>query len=148
MKPRNDSICLKIPAQAEYIDIVRLTLYGAATRMGFGYEDIEDMKVAVSEACNNAVLHAYEGRERGTISIRFDLEEELIRVVIRDEGVSFDAADLSGLASSLHDQDLSELKEGGLGIYLMQALMDDVQVKSGGGTEVSLIKRLKPTYAN
>lgn len=53
-------VILQLPASAEYVDIVRLNLYGiACSKMGFTYEDIEDMKVAVSEACNNSVLYAY-----------------------------------------------------------------------------------------
>ena len=42
-------VTLNLPATADYVDIVRLNLYGVASKMGFSYEDIEDMKVAVSE---------------------------------------------------------------------------------------------------
>ena len=56
----NACIGLTIPAKAEYLHIVRLTLFGIASNVGFSFEQIEDMKVAVAEACNNVVLHAYE----------------------------------------------------------------------------------------
>lgn len=55
-----ERIVINLPATAEYVDIVRLNLYGVASKMGFSYEEIEDMKVAVSEACNNSVLYAYK----------------------------------------------------------------------------------------
>lgn len=61
----NRTVTLTLPAEAEYIDLVRLTLYGISSRMGFSYEEIEDMKVAVSEACNNVVVHAYEPGQGG-----------------------------------------------------------------------------------
>lgn len=56
---KESNVTLTVPALPEYVDLVRLTLYGVASKMKFTFEDIEDMKVAVSEACNNAVLHAY-----------------------------------------------------------------------------------------
>ena len=51
---------MKIPAKAEYVAIIRLTMAGVANRMGFAYDDIEDMKIAISEACTNIVQHAYK----------------------------------------------------------------------------------------
>lgn len=55
-----DLIEMKIPAKPEYVGIIRLTLSGVASRMGYVYEEIEDLKIAVSEACTNAVQHAYK----------------------------------------------------------------------------------------
>jgi len=147
MKSYDDCICLTIPAKAEYVDIARLTLYGAATQMGFAYEEIEDMKVAVSEACNNAVLHAYDGREAGIISITFQMEREMIRVIVKDQGIRTDSDCLVKKSPTLHDRRLDELQEGGLGVYLMQALMDQVDIRYDGGTEVVLTKRLKSVTA-
>jgi len=69
-----NAIRLQIPAHADHIDIVRLCLYGIASKLGFSYEDIEDMKVAVSEACNNAVLHGVLDRNKDIIDICFKSE--------------------------------------------------------------------------
>lgn len=138
----NRTIRMTLPAEAEYIDLVRLTLYGLGTKLGFSYEDIEDMKVAVAEACNNAVVHAYEPGRIGTIEVRFELLEDGMKVTVKDEGGSFNFDEKAQQASSLHDQSLEEAKVGGLGIYLMQALMDEVEVTNDGGTEVVLTKWL------
>jgi serine/threonine-protein kinase RsbW len=137
---KNSSVNLTIPAIAEYLDIVRLTLYGIATKAGFSFEEIEDMKVAVAEACNNAILHAYEGKSVGHVELRFDLEEHGITIHVKDEGDSFDYEHTALKAASLHDQSLSEAKVGGLGLFMMQALMDNVQVNTDQGTEVILTK--------
>jgi anti-sigma regulatory factor (Ser/Thr protein kinase) len=56
--PPDEDISLRIPSNAEYVRVVRLAVTGIASRMPFSYEDIEDIKLAVSEACNNAILHA------------------------------------------------------------------------------------------
>jgi serine/threonine-protein kinase RsbW len=142
MNLNNRMISMTLPAEAEFIDVVRLTLYGVCTKAGFSYEEIEDMKVAVAEACNNVVVHAYEPGNNGQMEVRFELIEYGLRITVKDEGQSFNFYEKASLAQSLHDKSLEEAQVGGLGIYLMQALMDEVEVNSEGGTEVILTKRL------
>lgn len=137
-------VTLQLPASAEYVDIVRLNLYGIASKMGFSYEDIEDMKVAVSEACNNSVLYAY-GQKNGLVEVVFEMGERTLSITVKDDGESFDGLDASTERTTLHDKELSDVQVGGLGFYLMQALMDDVNVVSetGRGTVVTLTKHLQ-----
>lgn len=139
----DQTVTLNLPATADYVDIVRLNLYGIASKMGFSYEDIEDMKVAVSEACNNSVLYAY-GQEGGLVEVIFGVNGEELTITVKDEGVSFSLQQDKSDASTLHDKELHDVEIGGLGFYLMQALMDDVSVtsESGKGTQVILTKRL------
>jgi serine/threonine-protein kinase RsbW len=138
----NSIVNLTVPARPEYLDVIRLTLYGLASKAGFSFEEIEDMKVAVAEACNNAILHAYKGRDPGNVHLRFKLAEQEITIHVKDEGNSFNYEHVAHKAASLHNQPLSEARVGGLGIFMMQALMDHVQVHTDGGTEVILTKRL------
>jgi serine/threonine-protein kinase RsbW len=138
----NSSVRLTIPAKAEYLHIVRLTLFGIATKIGFSFEQIEDMKVAVAEACNNAILHAYNEGQSGNLEIHFELEDDGISIHIKDEGHSFDYEHNANKAASLHNKSLSEATVGGLGIFMMHALMDKVQVRTSNGTEVILTKLL------
>ncbi|MDK8183187.1 anti-sigma B factor RsbW [Paenibacillus sp. UMB4589-SE434] len=135
---------LTLPAQADYVDLVRLTLYGIASKIGFSYEEIEDMKVAVSEACNNAVLYAYN-RDGGMVDIAFDIGNNELGLTIRDEGNSFHAEHETQELLGWHDKSIDEVQAGGLGFYLMQALMDEVEVVSieGRGTEVRMKKRIQ-----
>lgn len=130
---------MTVPAQVEYVDLVRLMLYGIASKMKFSFEEIEDMKVAVSEAVNNAVLHAYQG-EDGEIEITFAISEEELTIGVHDHGVSFEPADKIE-AASLQGKSIDEIQSGGLGLYLMQALMDRVEVKRAEGTSVKLVKK-------
>jgi serine/threonine-protein kinase RsbW len=141
MKDTKEIISLIIPARAEYIDIVRLTLYGIATRMGYTYEDIEDMKVAVSEACNNVVLHAYND-SAGKVEIHFDIGDLELSIAVKDDGKSFNYVDVENSTLPMQEQSLEDVEVGGLGIFMMQALMDHVQVKNDRGTEVILTKHL------
>jgi serine/threonine-protein kinase RsbW len=153
MKANEEIITLQVPASAEYIDLVRLTLYGLAVKIGFSYEEIEDMKVAVSEACNNAVLYAYGDLPHGStsqmpsnggphIEVRFIKTSDSLSIIVKDDGRSFDAAAAARKAEPMHGKSVDDLQAGGLGLYLMQALMDQVEVNSEAGTEVVLTKRL------
>ncbi|MGM1047455.1 serine/threonine-protein kinase RsbW [Paenibacillus uliginis N3/975] len=143
MNAEVQKITLNLPANAEYVDIVRLNLYGIASKMGFTYEEIEDMKVAVSEACNNTVLYAY-GQEGGMVEVVYEVTSESLSITVRDEGESFESDDNADGRGTLHDKELSEVQIGGLGFYLMEALMDEVSVTNqrGKGTQVILTKRL------
>ncbi|AJS60139.1 anti-sigma B factor RsbW [Paenibacillus sp. IHBB 10380] len=143
MNSEFQKVVLTLPASADYVDVVRLNLYGIASKMGFSYEEIEDMKVAVSEACNNSVLYAYSQAD-GTVEVTFEIHADVLSIIVKDEGESFDNVDPQSGHVTLHDKDLSEVQVGGLGFYLMQALMDDVSVESlaGKGTVVVLTKRI------
>lgn len=133
-------IRLQIPASAEHLDVVRLSLYGVATKLGFSYEDIEDIKVAVSEACNNAILHGESQNGNGQIEIRYELGEGFLKVKVKDDGTGYVPSDHSRQTGPYTGDSLTGLQTGGLGIYLMEALMDEVLVDTKDGTEVTLVK--------
>jgi serine/threonine-protein kinase RsbW len=137
-----NEIRLEIPAHADYVDLVRLCLYGVASKMNFSIEAIDDMKVAATEACNNAVLHANPQGEMKSIVIVFEITETSLTIRVKDNGPSFDFTETIATESSLHNKEIRELRTGGLGLYLMQALMDEVTVLTEQGTEVILIKNI------
>ncbi|MCK9858800.1 ATP-binding protein [Paenibacillus sp. ATY16] len=135
-------IRLQIPSHADYIDIVRVCLYGIASKLNFSYEDIEDMKVAVSEACTNAVLHGGSEKEGGSlIDVTFQPSEAGITIIVKNDGPPFEHTEAGIASPPLQGIEISELPVGGLGIYLMEALMDEVLVQSNeSSTEVILTK--------
>ena len=84
-----DYIEMKIPAKAEYVGVIRLTLSGIASRIGFSYENIEDLKIAVSEAITNAVQHAYSNSEDEKVLVGFKLYKNKLEIKVADSGRSF-----------------------------------------------------------
>lgn len=136
-----NEITLQIPAHADHIDVVRVCLYGVATKLSFSYEDIEDMKVAVSEACNNAVLHGASAVTDNRIDISFLFDTSSLTIKVKNSGPSFDYSNALQKAAPLPEDQVSELTIGGLGIFLMQALMDEVSIETTDqATVVSLTK--------
>lgn len=144
MKEQHDLIEMKIPAKAEYIGVIRLTVSGLASRVGFSYDDIEDLKVAVSEAATNAVNHAYSDGEEGEVALAFSIYEDRLEIVVADNGKSFDAEE-ARLRLGPYDgsKPIATLTEGGLGLFLIDTLMDEVQISNSAGVVVRMTKYLQ-----
>ncbi|GAE93566.1 serine-protein kinase rsbW [Gracilibacillus boraciitolerans JCM 21714] len=138
-----DFIEIKIPAKAEYVGVVRLTASGIANRMGFNYEDIEDLKVAISEAISNAAEHAYQKDESGEVTVGFCLYQDRLEVMVADRGESFDLKEVrNNIGPYKNDKSIEDLREGGFGLFLIEALMDKVEIKNDYGVIVLMTKYL------
>lgn len=108
----------------------------------YGYDAKEGIKVALSvdEACTNIIKHAYHNVADGTIKIKVDSKKNKFIVRITDKGSHFDP-------NQVPDPDIAgrqkKRKGGGLGMFLMKKLMDEVQYKDKGKTnELILVKYL------
>lgn len=138
-----DYIEMKIPAKPDYIGVVRLTLSGIANRMGYTYEEIEDVKIAVSEACTNAVQHAYSQDEDGDVIVGFGIYEDKLELMVADSGKSFNFKKTKDeLGPYTESSTVDQLTEGGLGLYLIETLMDEVRVLNDSGVTVFMVKYL------
>ncbi|SFJ73466.1 anti-sigma B factor RsbW [Thermoflavimicrobium dichotomicum] len=138
-----DSVNLTIPAKPDYVGIARLTVSGIANRMGFSYDDIEDLKLAVSEACTNAVDHAYSGGD-GDIEVCCSIFGNRLEIEVIDRGHSFNIREVEERTGPISfEPSMNALRERGLGIYLMKTLMDDVDIKGDNGVIVKLTKYLR-----
>ncbi len=130
---------LSIPAQADFVAVARLTISGVAARMNFTIDDIEDIKVAVSEACTNAVQHAYQGGD-GQIVIDAVMHDGLLEILVSDSGKGFDT---ENIVSSKQDGANDALFGLGLGLTFIKSLMDTCDVSSSpAGTVVKMTKRV------
>lgn len=128
-----ETIKMEINSNPEYVGIIRLTTSGIANKIGFSIDDIEDMKVAVSEACTNAIKHSNDN----VFNITFSILENGLTIEIQDNGKGYD------IENALQP-DLENPKENGLGLFIIQTLMDDVSIESkeNQGTIVRMTKYL------
>lgn len=146
MKQSFDYMEMKIPAKPEFVGVIRLTLSGIASRMGFSYEEIEDIKIAASEAVTNAVQHAYKDPEAGEVLIGIAILEDRLEVIISDRGEAFDLEEVrkaTGPYQFQNQQSVEFLREGGLGLYLIETLMDEVRIHQNEGITVWMTKFLE-----
>jgi serine/threonine-protein kinase RsbW len=141
-----DFIEMKIPAKPEYVGVVRLSVAGIANRMGYSYEDIEDLKVAISEAITNAVTHAYHEIDDGEVTIGFGVYEDRLEIMVADHGGSFDIKEIKNDTGPYEESEaVEDLREGGFGLFLINALMDKVQINNDYGVIVLMTKYLVET---
>lgn len=145
MPQAHDVIEMKVPAAPEYVSLIRLTLSGVFNRANASYNDIEDAKIAVSEAITNAVKHAYKHHEAvGYITIVFEVTDTQIKIVVSDQGESFNYQETKQqLGPYQDDENIDFLREGGLGLFLIEALMDEVTVRKETGVTISMTKYIK-----
>jgi len=138
-----DYIELQLPAKAQYVGVARLTISGIASRLGFTYDEIEDLKIATGEAITNAVQHAYKEEEPGNVFVGCALFEDRIEIMIADQGQSFDFEETKKRVGPYNEKEEAKfLREGGLGLYLMETLMDEVKVHHEEGVTVFMTKYL------
>lgn len=142
MRPdtKGKDIVLTVPAMPAYLDTIRLAMYGVAAQNCYSFEAIEDMKVAVTEACNHALLQMKE-QEDADLRISFEPREQELCIRIQLEGQSLRFADLEG--ETKPPEDAIAFHPEQVGLYLMQALVDEVTVvhAKNGNDEVVLCKR-------
>ena len=112
-----------------------------AQKAGFDERALYEIQLAVDEACANVVDHAYEGADPGDIEVSCRLDDQILTVQVRDWGTGFD---LAGVADPDLDAPLEERTLGGLGLFLVRQVMDDVQFRSDPelGNELMMSKRL------
>jgi anti-sigma regulatory factor (Ser/Thr protein kinase) len=110
-------------AKFEYLDEIREFVGDIARAGGFSDKDVYNIQLATDEAASNIIEHAYENISDGILELSCGMEGNAIKIILIDRGESFDPSEVP-----LPDlkADLSERKIGGLGIFLMRKLMDEV----------------------
>lgn len=139
--PMVDVVELELPARADVLALARLVVAGlVSAEPEFTDERLDDLRLAVSEACTNAIeaqLRAPEGRSDASISVRCWVDQGRAEVEIRDNGVGFDPRSLEPHPPVTDPARLDY--EGGLGIPLIKLLSDKVDFRtSPSGTIVTM----------
>jgi serine/threonine-protein kinase RsbW len=123
---------LTIPARAEYITLCRLALTGIGRLRELSDELLADLKLALTEAASNSVRHAYGGKDAGVVEISYELYPDRLVIEVTDDGEGFDPAQAEG-----HPDELSE---GGLGIAIIRAIADEVEIGAQPGGKGSRLR--------
>lgn len=139
MDKTEKSYCLKIPSQTDDLEVIRNFVANIAKKVGFDGDDVNKIELAVDEACTNVIEHAYQRDENQNIDVAIKIDYQKFMVVVTDRGKSFKMEEIE-----LPDMKnyLAEIRVGGLGIYLMKKLMDEVDYHSEPGirNEVRMVK--------
>jgi serine/threonine-protein kinase RsbW len=130
---------LTFPAKPDYLLLARLALAGLTRAVPVSEEALADLKLAVTEACGNAVRHAYpEGV--GDVSVSYVMTADTLEMIVEDQGMGLDTADIA-------DEPVSAPLESGMGISIIRTIVDQLDIHAGAdgrGTVVRMSKRLAP----
>jgi serine/threonine-protein kinase RsbW len=128
-------------ADFDNLDEIRDFVGDIARQVGFSEKEIYSIQLAADEAASNIIEHAYAGVKDGALEIDCSVLEGGIKIVMHDQGKSFNP---SRVPEPNVKADLSERKIGGLGMYLMRKLMDEVTYESSSeaGNILTMIKHL------
>jgi len=129
----------KYSAKFENLDQIREHVAGFARAAGFSERTVYSVQLAADEAASNIIEHAYEGRADQFLHLRCEYSNDRLIMIFYDHGKSFD---FSTVETPDLTADLSERRIGGLGIFLMHKLMDQVGYRvTNSGNYLTLIKR-------
>jgi serine/threonine-protein kinase RsbW len=124
---------LRIPARPEYVGVARLAILGVASRMRFSYDEVEDIRLAVGEACTTAVEWAAKNKRQDT--------EILVKSSITESTLTVEIVDKAGHREEPPEPATREPDPESLGALLITLLVDEVNVSPcDGGTCIKMIK--------
>jgi serine/threonine-protein kinase RsbW len=142
VRNKNKNGELRVKSKTENLSVIRDFVSGNAREAGIPVATVENIILAVDEACTNIIKHAYKLSPEGEINIKIDYDKDKFTVTIIDYGKSFepDRVPLPDLQKYYREH-----RVGGLGMYLMKSLMDDVTYISipGKYNQVLLSKNIR-----
>jgi serine/threonine-protein kinase RsbW len=114
---------VQFAAKFDFLDEIREFVGDVARKNGFTDREVYNIQLATDEAASNIIEHAYEGITNGSLEISCGVRNKVMTIILVDHGESFDP---SGVPAPDLKADLSDRKIGGLGLFLMRKLMDEV----------------------
>lgn len=128
---------LELPSDPQVLCVVRSAVQQFAVIVGFSEEECRGIVLAVDEAMTNIIRHAYQNRHDQRIELTCRRNRRGLECLLVDHGTSATPEQLKG-------RPLEEVRPGGLGIHLIQQVMDQVRyVPAPGRNELHLVKHLK-----
>lgn len=137
----NNEVKLEFKSISENIALARIMAASFAARLDLTISEIDEIKVAVSEAVSNSIIHGYKLADNQSVELILRQDKDRLEFIIRDTGCGI--ADLAKARESSSEDG----ERMGLGFSFMESFMDEVIVDSspGSGTTVTMVKYILPT---
>ena len=139
---KTNQLNLTFSSIAENVSITRLLVASVGAQLDLPLNDIEELKVAVSEAVSNAIIHGYQSNPNHIVYLDLDIAGDSLKIVVKDEGCG-----ISNIEQAMQPAYSTDPERMGLGFVFMQTFMDELRVESTleVGTTITMIKHLKQT---
>ncbi len=134
---RMERVELNIPSNPVFERVVRASAAEVGNAIGFSEARVEDLKLAISEAVNNAIDHGNRREAGKLVAVVFEIDGEKLEIRISDQGEGIERLDTSRRV--VDEQSLESGQLRGFGMYLISELVDDLEVSSSHrGTMLTL----------
>lgn len=140
-RPRRPTLTLRVPSQTRFLGMVRELTRKMAAAAGFDAATADRIALAVDEATTNVIEHAYHGAPDRQVELRYDDRGPELRVELVDSG---DMVDPRAMPRVDLDRYVSERRTGGLGVHLMERIMDSVTFRRSARRNVCCLVKRKP----
>lgn len=127
---------IEFPSLPENVSLARTCVGAFAAQMDCTLEEIEEVKLVVSEAVSNCIIHAYDNRSNEKITVMASIgDNRSLEIMVEDYGKG-----ISDIQQAMEPTYSSDENRMGMGFTFMKSFMDNVEVKSmvGEGTSVTL----------
>lgn len=132
---------LQVGSRTDNLALIRGLVAHVGSQAGLPEAEIGKLELAVDEACANVIEHAYGNDASKEVTVRALFDDEVIRIDVIDTGRGFDPG---AIRQDALDQMVAQRRSGGLGLRLIQSLVDEVhyEVEPGKRNELRMIKRI------
>ena len=144
-RPPRPTLVVKIPSQTSYLVLVRDLTKKMAEAAGFSSATADQVALAVDEATTNIIEHAYRGAGDQEIELRFEDRGAEFRVELIDTGQMVDPRTVPRVDLGKF---VTERRTGGLGVHLMEKIMDSVTFRRSARRNVCALVKRKETGAS
>lgn len=142
---RNE-VQIQFSALSQNESFARVTVAAFVAQLDPTVDELTEIKTVVSEGVTNAIIHGYEQNPSGIVYISVAIEDGVVDLVIRDEGVGIQ--NIEEATQPLFTTK-PEMERSGMGFTIMENFMDQIEIEShpGSGTTIRLVKHLTKNKA-
>lgn len=139
---KTNQLILTFSSISENVGITRMLIASVGAQLDLPLNDIEELKVAVSEAVSNAIIHGYKNNPDHIVYLDLDITNDTLKIIVKDEGCG-----ISNVEQAMQPAYSTDPERMGLGFVFMQSFMDELHVESAleEGTTVTMMKHFKQT---
>lgn len=132
---------VEFSSRIENVAFARVAVASFAAQLDFTLDDLEEIKVVVSEAVTNSIVHGYDGSPHHTVRVTVVLEQNAVEIVVEDSGKG-----IEDVKKAMEPAYTTDPERMGLGFVFMQSFSDFLEVSSGPGrgTRVKMVKKVSP----
>ncbi|MFQ5630603.1 MAG: ATP-binding protein [bacterium] len=132
------SVEFRVPSDPKILKIIRDGISHLCELQGFSSDEGKSIMLAVDEACSNIIKHTYAGANNCPIIVSCSMIDNGVKVVLRDFGAKVNQ-------KQLRSRELDDIRPGGLGVHLINSVMDEVMYdeKCSDGNRLTLVRYLR-----